>query len=133
MTEVNYDQCFSECIKEVSTWDEKKRNLAERLAKDFEIVVPQVVKKLIELRGDIERKFVDDHVEARAKLSERTWMFHVKLKPVEGKCRKLRDVVIEKDGGTKIIVKTKLCFEDGDYWVKFEYYENEPKLEEKTK
>ena len=119
-TEVNYDQCFSECIKEVSTWDEKKRNLAEILAKGFEIVVPQVMRKLIEIRDDIERKFVDDHVEARAKLSDRTWMFHVRLPPVEGKCRRLKDIIVEKDG-LQFYVQTKLCYENNDYWVKFTY------------
>jgi len=120
-TEVNYDQCFNQCIKEVFTWDEKKKELAETLAKNFEIIVPHVMRKLIEIRDDIERKFIDDHVEAKAKLSERTWMFHVKMQPIEGKCRKLKDIVVEGEGGTKFYVQTKLCYEKNDYWVKFSY------------
>jgi len=95
--------------------------LAVLLARNFQIVVPQVMRKLIEVRGDIEKKFVDDHVEAKAKLSERTWMFHVRLPPTEGKCRKLKDIIVEGEGGVKIYVQTKLYYENNDYWVKFSY------------
>ena len=112
------DICLSKCPDSVCLKKCLNGEADFSLEEEFYNILEKVLEKGIVIRGEIGKINRGNVIEAVAKVDEQTWLMHIKLPAVEGKCRKLRDIIFED----KYIVQSKLCYENGDYWLKIKYW-----------
>mgnify|MGYP001772493926 CR=1 FL=1 len=115
-TSSKFDICLAKCPDSICL--EKCKQGESSLEEKFYDIIEKVLSKGIIIRGEtlkIARN--ETTIEAIAKVDEQTWLMHTKLEAVEGKCRKLRDILFDS-----LVVQSKLCYENGDYWLKIKYW-----------
>ena len=114
---MSLDLCLSKCSDAECLKKCMKGEIDFSLEDKFYEILEKVLSKGIVIKGEIEKKIKGKILEAKARVDEQTWLMHRPLPPIEGKCRKLRDIIY--DG---YMVKSELCYENGDYWLKIRYW-----------
>ena len=117
MNQAMFNICLAKCPDAICLKKCLEGDYDFLLEEKFYDVLEKVLSKGIVIRGEVIKVNKGDAIEAYARIDEQTWIMRAPVPKIEGKCRKLRDIVL--DG---IFVESKICYESGGYWLKIKYY-----------
>lgn len=117
MNHPKFDLCLSKCPDSVCLKKCLDRDYDFTLEEKFYDVLEKVLSKGVVVRGEVMKLNRENAIEAYARIDEQTWIMRAPVPKEEGKCRKLRDITLDD-----IFVQSKICYENGDYWLKIKYW-----------